>query len=411
MTRLKSFVTNPVERPPSGVALPFYALEQIESGTGRLMPGVEIELKEDDTAVLHREGDVRFGKLRPYLAKSLLMSGSGSGSGELLVLRSRGGVDSRYLHYLTLSKPFLGWTTATSYGVKMPRTNWESVGAFDCEMPLMDEQRRVAEVLNAEMARIDDQRRIADFLDAETTRVDELIAEQEGTRQLLDERVWSLFVERVLSSGGKKVPLRRVLTRLADGPFGSAFTSSNYGDDGAAVVRLGNIGFAKYRGNDQAFIPLDLYRTFLQHRVNSGDLLIAGLGDVRNHAGRACVAPDLGPAIVKGKCFVGSVDRALASPEFLALFLSSPLGRDAVGEAARGSTRMMINLEIAKSSLVLLPAPVEQVSIASDVIEARSKVGELIREIDRQVDFLREHRQALITAAVTGGLDALQGVA
>lgn len=306
----------------------------------------------------------------------------------------RRGVHPRFLFWAIRSNAFVEAVVARSVGVSYPAITATELGTLP--MPLLT---------------LGEQRRLADFLDAETARIDDLIAEQEGTRQLLRERVWSLFTERVLDSGAKQVPLRRVLSRLADGPFGSAFTSGDYSDGGAAVVRLGNIGFAEYRASDQAFIPLDLYRTFLQHQVKPGDLLIAGLGDVRNHAGRACVAPDLGPAMVKGKCFVATVDPQVASAEFLALYLSSALGRDAVGEAARGSTRTMINLEITKSSLVLLPSPAEQASIASVVAEARSKLVDLTGEIDRQLQFLHEHRQALITAAVTGGLEALQGVA
>jgi len=171
VTRLKAFVTNPVERSSSD-ALPFYALEQIDSGVGRLRPDADIEASIDDTAVAHQPGDVRFGKLRPYLAKSLLMTDTGRGSAELLVLRPRPAVmDSRYLHYLTLSTAFVEWATATSYGVKMPRTCWDSIGRFDCDPPTLGEHRR-----------------IADYLDADTAYIDELIVEQENLVVLFLER-------------------------------------------------------------------------------------------------------------------------------------------------------------------------------------------------------------------------------
>ena len=135
MTRLKGYVSNPVE-PGGEDSQPFVALEYIESGTGRLLPGTELQEKSDATAVAHQRGDVRFGKLRPYLAKSLLMDAPGIGSGELLVLRPRpDALDSRFLWYLTLSKPFLEWAEVTSYGVKMPRTNWTLLGSWDAWIP------------------------------------------------------------------------------------------------------------------------------------------------------------------------------------------------------------------------------------------------------------------------------------
>ena len=255
------------------------------------------------------------------------------------------------------------------------------------------------------------QSRVATYLDAETARIDELIAEQGHTRDLLDERVFSLYVQLVSEAEVAVVPLRRVLRSIADGPFGSAFTSDTYTDSGAAIVRLGNIGFAEYRHHPQAFIPMELFHRFSRHAVHPGDLLVAGLGDDRNHAGRSCVAPDLGPTIVKGKCFVASVEPARASPDYLALFLSSPLGRAAVGVAARGSTRTMINLEITKSTLVSLPDLSVQRDIAATTENARRSIRPLMMEIESQIALLRERRQALITQAVTHGIEGLPGVA
>src|SRR5262249_53523440 len=146
------------------------------------------------------------------------------------------------------------------------------------------------------------------------------------------------------------LPFRRVLYSIIDGPFGSSFSSSDYVDDGAKVIRLGNIGFGEYRSADQASVSIDLYKRFESYAVRGGDLLIAGLGDARNHAGRACVSPDLGLAIVKGKCFRARVNPRIGDSRFFALLLSSPIGEAAM--EGRGSTRSMINLEIVKSALL-----------------------------------------------------------
>jgi restriction endonuclease S subunit len=255
------------------------------------------------------------------------------------------------------------------------------------------------------------QRTIVDFLDRETVRIDALILAKRQMIELLEERVWSHFVQLVESAQAPIIALRRAITFITDGPFGSAFSSDDYAPHGAAVVRLGNIGFAEYRPAGQAFIPIDLFSRFLRCRVRAGDLLIAGLGDPRNHAGRACVAPDLGPAIVKGKCFCARVDSTLALPEYLALLLSSPVGAEAVGFAAHGSTREMINLEIVKSTPILLPTLGNQERIVRDVRAARATTSRTKDALLDQVDLLTERRQALITAAVTGQIPVPGGAA
>ena len=249
------------------------------------------------------------------------------------------------------------------------------------------------------------QRVIAGYLDRETARIDALIATKQRMVELLEERTWITFSERVARSQPQSVPLRRVLSSLIDGPFGSAFSSSDYSDTGAIVIRLGNIGFGRYRSTDEARIPMDMFEEFRQYQVNQGDLLIAGLGDDRNHAGRACVAPDLGPAIVKGKCFRGRVIPDRANAEFLALLLSSPLGAGVMSVSGRGSTRSMINLEIVKNTEIPLPERHVQDSIMAVTRADEVQTARMTSVLGKQLGLLRERRQTLITAAVTGQLE------
>lgn len=251
------------------------------------------------------------------------------------------------------------------------------------------------------------QRAIAGYLDRETAQIDAIIAAKQRMMDLLEARTWIAFCERVSQSRPLQVPLRRALCSVIDGPFGSAFSSSDYSADGAVVIRLGNIGFACYRDADEARIPMNMFEKFRQYRVLQGDLLIAGLGDDRNHAGRACVAPDLGPAMVKGKCFRGRVDPGRANADFLALLLSSPLGAAAMNISGRGSTRSMINLEIVKTTEIPLPDRHTQDSIVADTRGDQLHWAEMTGKLARQLGLLHERRQAVITAAVTGQLDIL----
>jgi type I restriction enzyme S subunit len=254
------------------------------------------------------------------------------------------------------------------------------------------------------------QRVIADYLDAETARIDSVLIARARVLSLVAERPWRLFERLVVESGAARLPMRRALIDIADGPFGSAFASDDYVDEGAFVVRLGNIGFAEFVPEPAAFIPLPLYRRFPRCHVRPGDLLVAGLGDDNNHAGRACVAPELGPTMVKGKCFCAVTDPSRAEVAFLALYLSSSLGAAEVDAASHGSTRAMINLDIIKSTLVPLPSLVRQREILDCVSQERLRAEITSTKLSRQIELLLERRQALITAAVTGQIE-IPGVA
>jgi type I restriction enzyme S subunit len=266
------------------------------------------------------------------------------------------------------------------------------------------------ETLRTPMPPVIIQRAIADFLDAETTRIDALIEKKRRMVEIAGARVWEAFMRRLYDLNAPMVPIRRGLAFITDGPFGSAFSSSDYSDNGAAVVRLGNIGFAKYRPQDQVFLPMEMYQNFQRCWVRPGDVLIAGLGDDNNHAGRACLAPDLGPALVKGKCFCARVRGDITDAGFLVHLLSSPLGAELVGLSARGSTRSMINLEVIKETAIPMPTVQAQRVLAERTVKERQRTDGLIDTLMSQLYLLAEHRQALITAAVTGDLD-IPGVA
>jgi type I restriction enzyme S subunit len=233
--------------------------------------------------------------------------------------------------------------------------------------------------------------------------LDRAIELRREQRALLEERRWALFLEDV--GDAQPVPLRRVVTFMTDGPFGSAFTSADYAETGAAVIRLGNIGFGEYRPQGQVFIPETLWREFPRCHVRAGDLLVASLGDPKNHAGRACVAPELGVALVKGKCFCVRVDERLAWCDYIALMLSSPTGADLLSVETRGATRGMINLDILRSVSIPLPTRQRQEEITRRTRAEWENVRRLSSLMAQNEGLLQERKQALITAAVTGEFD------
>lgn len=411
MTRLKIFVTNPVERPATGEALPCYALEHIESGTGRLLPGVEISAAADDTSVLHACGDVRFGKLRPYLAKSLLMVERGAGSGELLVLRPRRDtMDSKYLHYLTLSGPFVDWATATSYGVKMPRTNWDSLASFECDVPELDEQRSVAA-----------------FLDASTTRIDELIAEQERQRGLVGERFHAYLVAVVtlgirgqptLASaelGGLPVPTSWEVRRLGSlqceiqtGPFGSQLHQADYVDDGYPVVNPANLVGGRITPTPGMSVDEQTRGRLSRHELKEGDVVFGRRGEM----GRAglVTAQEAG-----WLCGTGSLRIRFRTPVFDSSYLKRVLEASIVKQyleaASVGSTMDNLNTSIVARIPVPVPPLDEQVEISQDIDRQQHQMNLLSAELLRSIELLREHREALIAGAVAGDPHPLRGVA
>lgn len=255
---------------------------------------------------------------------------------------------------------------------------------------------------------LEEQRRIADFLDAETARINQVLETRSRSADLLLERLDAVWGAEIASAGEKYgwIPIRRVLLSITDGPFGSALTSDHYSDEGARVIRLGNIGRAIFRSDDEAFVPIEYWRQLSRHHASSGDLIIAGLGDAGHPLGRACVLPDhLGPAMVKADCFRVRLDEGKVSHQFAAWALSSPPASERISLLSRGSTRARINLEVARDIPVPIPPLPVQAAIVTRLKQQYDKTTRTIKLINHQIDLLNEKRRALITAAVTGQFD------
>lgn len=206
------------------------------------------------------------------------------------------------------------------------------------------------------------------------------------------------------------VALRRVTKSRCDGPFGSGLKSSHYTDHGVRVVRLQNIGFAAFKGANRAFISKEHYASLGDHSVKGGDLLIAGLGDDRIPAGRACVAPaGIEPAMVKADCFRLRLDNRIL-PEFAALQLSATaFATSAI--LATGATRQRINLQAMSNRTITLPPLSEQRQIVAHLAQALESVDVPIDRCGLQIDLIREYRTSLIACVVTGKRDVREAAA
>ena len=199
--------------------------------------------------------------------------------------------------------------------------------------------------------------------------------------------------------------LSRVTRSRCDGPFGSGLKSDHYSREGVRVIRLQNIGSTGFLDGDRAFIDETYARKLGDHGVIADDILIAGLGDEGHPVGRACVAPHgIEPAMVKADCFRFRVDRRRVVPRFAAYQLSATALASA-GSLATGATRSRMNLTATASRKVALPSPDEQLAIAAFLDRETARIDALVAKKERLIELFQEQRTALVTHAVTKGLD------
>ncbi len=132
---------------------PHISNEDIAPWTGKLLTD-DLKATEIDGRTF-KKNDVLFNKLRPYLAKVYHAKFDGVSSGELLCLRAKRAVESRFLFYVLVSKCLIDAVNAQSFGATIPRADWGIVGHQPLPLPPLATQRRIAAFLDRETARID----------------------------------------------------------------------------------------------------------------------------------------------------------------------------------------------------------------------------------------------------------------
>jgi type I restriction enzyme S subunit len=154
VARIQSHLVDPA----SFGDLPHIAPDNIESGSGRLLPFRTIR----DSAVssnkhLFEPGVILYSKIRPALAKAVLVDFGGLCSADMYPILSL--IDRRYLHAYMLSQVFVEQSVKTDNRVAMPKINQGALSAISVPVPPLAEQQRI-------VAKVDQLTAVCDELQA-----------------------------------------------------------------------------------------------------------------------------------------------------------------------------------------------------------------------------------------------------
>ena len=378
----------------------YVGLEHIESWTGRLL--LENQPEGVDSVVSSfTRGDVLFGKLRPYLAKSARPDVDGVCSSEILPLRPTPGCFQSYMMYCLLNAPYIHWLDSMTYGTKMPRVSPDQVGSSHAPLPPEGEQSV-----------------IATFLDRETSKIDGLVARKETLIELLQEKRAALITHAVTrgldpnvsikDSGVEwlgKIPrhwrvgkLKHACERVFVG-IAEAATFA-YVDHGVPMLRSTDVRANRVRTDDIRCIDISFAARLSSKQLRTDDIVTVRTGN----AGVSAVVP---PAYDLGQCFTLVVSRPTRTNDsrYFCYWLNARPGQEQFKVEGMGTAQVNISVPIVQNVLVCIPPPREQLHIANWIEQELSRWNGLIAKIRQAINHLKEFRTALISAAVTGKID------
>ncbi len=384
-------------------ALPYISNEDIASWTGKLLIE-EPKPAEADSRVFQKD-DVLFNKLRPYLAKVYHATFSGASSGELLCLRPSEAVEPRFLFYVLVSKGFIDTINSETFGSKMPRADWETVGHQPLPLPALETQQRIAK-----------------FLDEKTAQIDGLIEKKRALLDRLAEKRQALITRAVTKGLNPAAPRKPSgIDWLGDIPAHwdvlpvkrVAKLESGHTPDKKIEAYWEDCEIPWVSLNDTAILREADYISDTTFKINelglansSARLLPARAVVFTRDATIGESAITTRPMAVSQHIIAWLCHEDRVIPEYLLFTIYGMTGE--LLRLTNGSTIGTIGLGDVKSIRMALPPLDEQAAIIAAIVDAKDRLDEVVRLVRQSSDQLSEYRAALITAAVTGKLTGLQ---
>lgn len=266
--------------------------------------------------------------------------------------------------------------------------SWDAFRAIEVPLPPLEEQRR-----------------IADFLDAETARIDSLAVAMHSQDASLKQRRL-----RVLDFAFECAP-RTPLVRL--GYLSSLVTSGSRGwgefasDTGSLFFRSANLYSDRVQPKltNVAYVqvPASATSEAQRSRIELGDVLVGITGA---NAGWVCMAnADVAGGHVSQHVCLVRPDKRRINGDWLALLIASPAIQSRLMGNQYGGTKTQLSLPDIREIRIPVVSIEQQTQMARSISRQIDSIDRqrLLRQ--RQLALLTERRQALITAAVTGQFD------
>ena len=379
----------------------YIGLEHVSSFTGTLCENYEAITDFNGDTLDFRGGDVLFGKLRPYLAKAYQAKNAGRCSSEFWVMNPTG-IDGRYLLYYVLSNGFISDIDHSTFGVKMPRAEWNYAGNEKIPLPPQKEQFR-----------------IVSYLDTKCAEIDALITAKEKTNALLKERRQSIIYEAVTKGLDPTAPMKdsgvewigeipqrweiAALKRLGTPATGSTPSKDN------ADYWDGDIPWVSSKDMKSDYL-LDSEDHITQAAVGECGLTLFAPGALIFCVRSGILRHTFPVAVATLPVTINQDLRALSltgdiNPAFLLYYMRGMNNAIVSLYQKIGATVESIEMDWFLYFPVVLPSREEQDRIVEALDSKCASLDQTVKQNEATIRQLKEYRQSLVYEAVTGKIE------
>ena len=316
--------------------LPRVEYEDIVSGTGRLNKDIYAKQSIKSGIAFH-QGDVLYGKLRPYLQNWLLPTFDGLAVGDFWVLQPQN-ADSSFLYRLIQSRQF-DEVANQSTGTKMPRADWKLVSKTVFSIP----------------SNISEQAAIGTYF----TALDSLITLHQ--RKCANLCSPSQVVFSLLFATSTFSWEQRKAIDIADYSKGNGYSKGDLTDAGTPIILYGRL-YTKYQF---AISEVDTFAFPRNGAVYSqgNEVIVPASGETAEDIARASAVEKSGVLLGGDLNILRPFD--FINPLFLALAISNGEPQKELAKKAQGKSVVHIHNTDIQEVTIAYPSRTEQDRIVS----------------------------------------------
>lgn len=187
---------------------------------------------------------------------------------------------------------------------------------------------------------------------------------------------------------------------------GYAFKSSDFCEKGIIVIKINNIQFMRMDWNEKSYLPeafLDKHRGFL---TELNDIVIALTRPIISTGIKISQVKENIPMLINQRtCLLRVYDGLGINQKFMYYILMSDYFINQFKSYVKITNQPNISAEDIAKIKIYIPLVQEQKKIVEFLDKKSSEIDGVIEEKEKLIELLKEKREAIITEAVTKGVD------
>ena len=288
---------------------------------------------ENTFTKMFRKGNVLFGRRRAYLKKAAVAPFDGICSGDITVIEADPDkILPELLPFVIQNDDLFDFAVGKSAGSLSPRVKWEHLKNYEFELPDMDKQIELAELLWA--------------IDETKKAYQELIA-------ATDELVKSQFIE-MFGTPESVMESSHTIAEVADVQVGIVIKPTRYysdGNNGIKAFRSLNIGPMYIKDDDWVYFTEKAMEETQRTVAHTDDILVVRSGN----PGTSCVVPPEYNGCNVIDLMIVRPNKKKVLPKYLSAFTNMPHGMNQINSQQRGVAQKHFNVGMFKDLRLILP--------------------------------------------------------